>query len=225
MKYAIVNRERSEAELGLRGACPCCGSEVISRCGEIKVNHWAHKTRRNCDTYWENETEWHREWKNHFPKSWQEIVLEDRESGERHISDVQTKDGFVIEFQYSHIKPEEQRSREDFYKRMVWVLNGSRRKNDWKRFARGSRDFRHTNQKGIFSVPFPYEAFHKSWISSSVPVFFDFDEFDGGLWGILPGRQSGHAISLCVSKSQFVEFARDGNLFEKLQEIGKHSKT
>lgn len=224
MKYAIVNGERAEAEPGRTGVCPCCGSEMVSRCGEVKVNHWAHKRKRDCDTYWENETEWHREWKDYFPEEWQEAVLKDEDTGERHIADVRTEDGFVVEFQHSHIKPEEQRSRERFYKKMVWVLNGSRRKTDSKRFTKGFEDFRRTDQKGIFIVPFPDEAFHNAWTNSSVPVFFDFEEYAGAVWGLLPGRKNGYAISLRVSKSQFIEFARSGKLFEKLKEINRHSK-
>lgn len=224
MKYALVNGERAEASPRLKGACPSCGADLVARCGEINVNHWAHKNRRNCDTFWENETDWHREWKNLFPISWQEVVMNDPVTGERHIADVRTKDGFVLEFQHSFIKQEEQRSRERFYKKMAWVLNGSRRKNDYKRFMKGFQDFRATKQKGIFGVSFPDEAFPKAWVNASVPVFIDFAECAGGIWGILPGRQNGNAISLCVSKRQLVDFAIKGDLFDKLEEINKNSR-
>ena len=68
-----------------------------SKCGKVKVNHWAHKGNRNCDTWWEPETEWHRSWKNNFASEWQEIILADEITGEKHIADVRMPDGFVIE--------------------------------------------------------------------------------------------------------------------------------
>lgn len=233
MKYALNNGQRTEARPGLSGECPNCNHPTVARCGEHNIWHWAHKGKRICDTYWENETEWHREWKNRFPDSWQEAVLEDSNTREKHIADVRTEDGFVIEFQYSNINAEERESRERFYRRMVWVLNGVRRKTDYKRFYDGLKGFNSTKQRGIFFVSFPDECFPLSWVDRSVPVFFDFEgalESDprvtnNVVWGLLPGRQQGKAITLCVSKDQFVDFASKGILFEKLSEINKFSKT
>ena len=226
MKYALVDGKRTEPQPKLRGKCPCCHALMIPRCGEIKIWHWAHKGKRFCDSWWENETEWHREWKNLFPKSWQETLLQDEDTGEKHIADIRTQDGFVIEFQYSHIKLEEVRKRENFYQRMVWVLNGSRRKTDYKRFVNGARAFYPTNQRGIYFVSFPEESF------PNVPILFDFeDAIDANpritknvVWALLPGRQRGKALALIISKEQFVGFAVKGNLFEKLYEINKYSK-
>lgn len=89
----------------MRGLCPYCGSEVIAKCGRIKIWHWAHKGMSSCDPWWENETEWHRTWKNHFPLEWQEQIARDPISGETHIADVKTPHGLVIEFQHSSIDP------------------------------------------------------------------------------------------------------------------------
>ncbi len=232
MKYALVDYKKVEATKGSTGICQVCGSELIAKCGEIKIHHWSHKSKRNCDVWWENETEWHREWKNRFPESWQEVILKDTKTGEKHIADARTEDGLVLEFQYSHINAKEQESREHFYRKMVWVLNGIRRKTDYKRFFKGLQDFISTKQRGIFFVPFPEECFPLSWIDRSVPVFFDFEGapdsnhriVKNAVWGLLPGRQIGKAITLCVSKDQFVEFAKNGSLFEKLSEINKFSK-
>ncbi len=56
MKYALVNGEKKEATKRAKGKCSSCGSNLIAKCGEFKVNHWAHKGNRNCDPWWENET-------------------------------------------------------------------------------------------------------------------------------------------------------------------------
>ena len=72
MKFALVNGEKAEAQKGLRGICVNCPSEMIAKCGDVKIPHWAHKSKVPCDSWWENETEWHRKWKNLFPREWQE---------------------------------------------------------------------------------------------------------------------------------------------------------
>ena len=66
MKFALIDNIRTEAAKGAKGICPSCGSDLIAKCGDIKVNHWAHKGIRSCDPWSENETEWHREWKGNF---------------------------------------------------------------------------------------------------------------------------------------------------------------
>ncbi len=89
MKFALVDEIRCEAQPSLRGNCPACDHPMVAKCGEVKIWHWAHKSRRLCDPWWENETEWHRDWKNQFPVQWQEDVHK-AENGEKHIADVKT---------------------------------------------------------------------------------------------------------------------------------------
>lgn len=124
MKYSLVNNKKVEAFKGGKGNCLLCGKETLAKCGTKIVHHWAHKSLKNCDPWWENETEWHREWKNHFPIEWQEIIHYDEKTGEKHIADVKTEKGLVIEFQNSPMSIEELNSREDFYKKMIWIVNG-----------------------------------------------------------------------------------------------------
>src|SRR5262245_29888544 len=104
MRFALVNGQRQEAQPGLSGQCPGCESPVRARCGVHRVWHWAHKGNRNCDPWWEPETEWHRNWKNQFPVSWQEFPQR-APDGELHRADVKTEAGCVIEFQHSPIDP------------------------------------------------------------------------------------------------------------------------
>ena len=119
MKYALQADQRIEATPKAIGIFPCCGTDMIAKCGDRKVWHWAHKTKRTWDHWWESETQWHRDWKNRFPAEWQEVVHK-ADDGEKHIADVKTPDGLVIEFQHSYISPEERVSREDFYNNMIW---------------------------------------------------------------------------------------------------------
>ena len=71
MKYARVNGYKTEAPKGLRGTCRHCQSDMIARCGDVRIKHWKHKNKISCDPWWENETEWHRAWKNYYPTEWQ----------------------------------------------------------------------------------------------------------------------------------------------------------
>lgn len=127
-----------------------------------------------CDSWWEPETEWHRSWKNNFPIEWQEVFMPDVQSGEKHIADVRTEHELVLEFQHSHIKPEERTAREKFYRNMVWVVDGTRLKRDYTRFLKGKEDFHAAFKPGIFMADFPDECFPSSWLNSTVPVIFDF---------------------------------------------------
>ena len=97
MKFADVEGERREAEPGLSGKCRVCGDAMIAKCGDLRVPHWAHRAIRTCDPWWEPETEWHRIWKDQFPEDWQEIIHRS-ETGEKHIADVKTDFGVVLEF-------------------------------------------------------------------------------------------------------------------------------
>jgi hypothetical protein len=132
MQFALVNGIKTQAMPGGKGICPCCESETIAKCGKYKIWHWSHKSQKNCDSWWENETEWHRQWKSYFPIENQEVVHKDIDSGEKHIADVKTFNGMVIEFQNSPINVEELKARENFYKRVIWIVNGEHFK---KRFV------------------------------------------------------------------------------------------
>ena len=173
MKFALVNGEKAEAQPGLRGTCSHCQSDTIAHCGSEKIWHWKHKRKSSCDSWWENETEWHREWKGFFPAEWQEIGHFDPMNNEKHIADIKTASSFVIEFQHSAIKPNEVKSREDFYKNMVWVVDGTRLTRDFPRFHKGF-SYLGSLTETVFVSAFPEECFPESWVKSSVPVYFDF---------------------------------------------------
>jgi len=124
MQYALVNNVRTEPFKGASGICGGCGKKVIAKCGNIKLHHWAHTSTDKCDSWWENETEWHREWKSHFPVETREVTFHDPVINEYHRADVHNKNGITIEFQNSALTVEELTSRNAFYNKIVWVVNG-----------------------------------------------------------------------------------------------------
>lgn len=123
MQYAHVDGSRREAFPGGKGTCPTCGADTLAKCGPRVVHHWAHARLQDCDPWWENETAWHRDWKNLFPSEWREVphVAPD---GEIHRADVKTAHRIVVELQHSSITDVERMSRERFYGNLVWVLDG-----------------------------------------------------------------------------------------------------
>jgi competence protein CoiA len=221
MRFALVNNERTEAETGLRGFFRGCGMPVIPKCGTVRVHHWAHQNTKICDSWWEPETEWHRSWKNNFTLEWQEVFMQDAQTGEKHMADVGTIHDLVIEFQHSHIDPQEQLIREKFYKNMVWIVDGTRLKFDYPRFVKGQRHFEPTDQKGIFHIASPDKCFPSAWLSSSVPVIFDFkgegtlDDPLGlraPLYCLFPIRIGPNAVLTKIPRSAFIKNTTNGEL-------------
>ncbi len=174
MQFAHVDGKRREAMPALSGRCPCCESPVIPKCGSVRVHHWAHQRENLCDRWWKNETEWHRNWKGQFPEHWQEFVYR-ADDGEKHIADVKTEDDWVIEFQHSHITPEERRSRDAFYKKLVWVVDATRRKSDAVNFAKELDAGTPVGGNPYIRRVRPNECrLLREWCGSPGPIFFDF---------------------------------------------------
>ncbi len=136
MQYAKLNGLRRTAEPKLKALCEHCNGEVLAKCGSKIIWHWAHISVESCDSWYEPETLWHRNWKNKFGSEYSEKSLV--KDGERHIADVLTKDNIVIEFQNSPISAETIRAREAFYDRMIWIINGAHFK---KNFTYFDKDF------------------------------------------------------------------------------------
>jgi len=121
MLYALnAAGAKIRAGRGAAGSCPGCGAELVPKCGEIVIHHWAHRGDDNCDPWWQGETDWHRGWKSLFPAEWCEVSFE--RDGVKHRADVVTPKG-VIEFQHSPLSLEAIRDREEFYGPMYWVFH------------------------------------------------------------------------------------------------------
>jgi hypothetical protein len=213
MKFALVEGERREAKPGLSGKCPVYGHAMIAKCGEHRVHHWAHRANYTCDLWWENETEWHRNWKNQFPEECQEIIRHS-DSGEKHIADVKTESGVILEFQYSFLRRDEREARELFYQKMVWVVHGLRRKRDLAQFFAsldaGTVVYR---KPAIVSVLWKEGALLRDWGASRVPVYFDFET--PILWRLNPSGPHGRSYLSPVQKTEFLRIHLKGLPFEE----------
>jgi competence protein CoiA len=218
MKFANVDGLKREAQPKLRGQCLDCNTIMIAKCGDHNLWHWAHYRKSDCDHWWEPETPWHRAWKNEFPEDWQE-VRHSASDGEVHRADVKTEKGKVLEFQNSAISPAEKLSRENFYRPMNWVVNGTNYKKDLPTFRRalGSALF-------ISFAPVRLMMFVQGcsilerWAGSLCPVYLDFGDavFDLGyqikkptLWRLDYLKQINRVVVTPVSCSSFIDHHRN----------------
>lgn len=225
MKFALINGNRVEAIKGSKGVCPNCGSELIAKCGELKVHHWAHKGIRNCDPWWENETEWHRSWKGYFPLEWQEVIHTDK-NGEKHIADIKTEEKWVLEFQHSPIKSEERHSRNVFYSKIAWIVDGLGRKRDILQFQNILNESTRLKFGNIiiYRISFPKKSrLLNEWSSCGGPVFFDFQESKelkgSRLWFLIPKISDEIAYLLPFSSNNFIELHNNKGFDEMAYDI------
>lgn len=226
MRFALIDQQHTEPKPGLDGAvCPGCGAPVIAKCGTQKVHHWAHRNTRMCDRWWETETEWHRNRENQFPFEGQEIFLPDPQTGEKHVADVRTEHGLVIEFQHSFINPEERISREKFYKNMVWVVDGTRLSRDFNRLVKKHKFEPRELKPGMIKVDFVYDFFPSNWLNSSVPVVFDFLGLDNPdsadpnrkkLYCLFPSHDEYEAVYAEIPRNVFIRTALNGEWSERV---------
>jgi hypothetical protein len=159
VQYALDDAgTRIEATKGTEAFCPCCQGLVLAKCGVIKVHHWAHKAGIDCDSWYEPETEWHRNWKLHFEPHQVEVPIGS------HRADIRTDRNLVIELQNSPISPGQIQERERFYKNMVWIVNA-------QDFA--DRFFLMKRMGGDL-ISFKWKQMKPSWRFARRPVFLDF---------------------------------------------------
>ncbi|MBK9982076.1 MAG: hypothetical protein IPP15_06545 [Saprospiraceae bacterium] len=115
-----------------------------------------------------------------------------------------------------------------FYKNMVWVVDGTRLSRDYPRFLKGSKHFRTVNVKGQYLVEYPGEVFPANWLTSSVPVIFDFKGMEAidnpsderhNLYCLLHKRVGGYAILFKFSRKAFIAAIINGNWSLRVQKF------
>jgi len=187
MIWAIKNNQRIKATPKQKANCPLCKNEVISKCGKIKIWHWAHKANFNCDSFGEPETKWHLKWKNYFPKEMQEFKFEN------HIADIYNGK-IVIELQNSSISTKQIIEREKFYKNMIWILNGN------------------TICKNLqlFKIRYKWKWFPQSWFFAKKPIYVD----NGNKFLYLLNEADSKGFFKTLSKDAFI-IENGGRLNEK----------
>jgi competence protein CoiA len=121
----------------------------------------------------------------------------------------------VIEFQHSFLKAEERAARESFYRKMVWVVDGRRRKRDATQLLKCIGPCVWGRPPFILHVANHEEcALLRDWNSSPVPVYFDLGirKEDGTLvfWRRDPISRNGRVYLTPVSRVSFLRVHREG---------------
>jgi competence protein CoiA len=167
MIWAIKDNQRVQASPNMKGTyCDICNKEVIPKCGQIKVWHFAHKVSNDCDSWSEEETQWHKDWKDKFPKECQEVKVGN------HRADIKCND-IIIEFQHSPLSSEQIIERENFYPNMIWVLDG-------KSLCKGLC-LRKKSENSFIS--FRWKNPPKSWWNAKKTIYVDIEDCSMGVWG------------------------------------------
>lgn len=113
----LYDSRRQLARPRQHSTCPACGQEVIAKCGEIVIWHWAH-VHADCDPWAEPESQWHLGWKQRLEGAGCQIEV----VMGNHRADVVTPFGHIIELQNDYQTPDRIRAREDFYgEPLQWV--------------------------------------------------------------------------------------------------------
>ena len=162
---------------------------MTAKCGMYVRWHWAHKPRFDCDPWQEAETDWHLTWKDAFPSDCQELVQIDENTGEKHVADVKTPSGVVVEVQHSRISDHELSSRENFYGDMIWIVDA--REIVWMT----SRDLVCVEPMAYGFKILSRNTLLKRWSSATRPVYFDntsnlyHDKVSDTLWVLPPEKR------------------------------------
>lgn len=153
--------------------CPYCGAPVITKKGDVRQHHFAHKVSHACRDTWEinrsyDISPWHNEWQSCFPKDNQELKLSLGETV--HRADV-VIDYTVVEFQHSILSPDKFDDRNNFYLnlgyKVVWLFDLS------DLFENGQLSFEKENSDLVFQWINPKRAFNRYDINSGcIDLFF-----------------------------------------------------
>lgn len=219
MIYAILNSDKIEATPKALAKCPLCEKDVFAKCGEINIWHWAHHKDESCDSWYEPETLWHKNWKLVFGKDNSEVII--KHDGIRHIADINSKSDVVIELQNSPIQKQIIRKREEFYgQRMLWLINGAqfvlnfstRQRTwpiNWTRTFEGWVNISTGEVRSLLEdmetkdLSFYWSWARKSWEDVQRPVFIDFGR-DKLFW-VKDGMGTSCGTGINVLKKNFIK--------------------
>jgi len=194
MLIAIHKGKRKRAEQagsGAIGFCPWTNYKVKAKVGELR-QYWAYDGEKPIlPEGYENETEWHYNWKFLVKDEYCEVVCG---ANNEHRADIVGSKDTVIEIQKSPIDIRIVKERIRFYKehsnkRMIWVVDASEY---WNTRLKPDFDKRQGKNYPVTWKPI------RSWVvemakNTDTNLFFDFNskndklfqmwQFQGQLWG------------------------------------------
>ena len=153
--------------------CPYCGAPLITKKGEQRRHHFAHKKDHICSDSWERSgsydlSPWHNEWQSLFPKENQEVKLTLGDT--KHRADVLI-DRTVVEFQHSIMPVKAFDDRNSFYfnlgYKVIWLFDLS------DIYEKGLITYEIDGEGLVFTWKNPKKAFNSYDIQSGcIDLFF-----------------------------------------------------
>ncbi len=110
---------------------------------------------------------------------------------------------------------------------MIWVVDGTRLKNDIVRFLKAMKNFKpFPENKDLYTVENYEKVFPTDWLESKVPVFIDFlgeNAPDGSrkddLICIFPKRKDGKIVFCGIKREKFVQRCKENTLVVFLNKL------
>ena len=190
MKYAMINSQKVEAKPNLKGAlCPKCKSEMIAKCGSIRIHHWAHKKGAHCDEWAEPENAWRLNWLKAFEGFRQEEII--KQGNESHFVDVLTENGTPILFRQKAPSSDDMAKMESFFRGLIWFANMGASIRACKAFEKAMIEqfITESEIKNVWLCSCE-KGIPAAWLDAKYPVFLDFrcseEIVNDYLWCLMP---------------------------------------
>lgn len=193
--------------------CPYCGAPLITKKGDVRQHHFAHKQNHVCSDTWAHSgpssydvSPWHNEWQSLFPKENQEVKLVLGDT--KHRADVLI-DRTVVEFQHSVMPVAAFDNRNHFYfnlgYKVVWLFDLS------DLYENGQLTYRSDADCLVFDWKNPKKAFNSYDIQSGcIDLFFQLsDSEDTCIVRVRDVSQDGFeqfSTSPFISKDDFLNY-------------------
>lgn len=124
------------------------------------------------------------------------------EDGTRHVADIKTDTGLVVEFQHSHLSTVERREREEFYDNLIWVVDGTRLKRDLDFLGHIRLHESSSPRPDVFPFNWRVPQITRRWDESTKLVFLDFH--GDHVWCVPPNTNVWRKYATKVPKNEFV---------------------
>lgn len=189
--------------------CPYCGAPLITKKGDVRQHHFAHKSNHFCSDTWEGTYDispWHNEWQECFPTDNQEVKLSLGET--KHRADVLIG-RTVVEFQHSIMSIKAFDDRNNFYfnlnYKVVWLFDLS------DIVENGNLTYCSTDDGICFSWSNPKKAFNSYNVKTGcIDLFFQISDNDSAcIVRVTDVSESGFEnfkSSNLMSKKKFLEY-------------------
>lgn len=191
--------------------CPYCGAPLITKKGDVRQHHFAHKSNHLCSDTWERTksydiSPWHIEWQEYFPKDNQEVKLSLGET--KHRADVLIG-RTVVEFQHSIMSVKAFDDRNNFYfnlnYKVVWLFDLS------DIVQNGNLTYCSTNDGLCFSWSNPQKAFNSYDVKTGcIDLFFQISNDDSAcivrVTDVSEYGFESFTSSNLMSKKEFLEY-------------------